>query len=188
MRDQEEDEENYANLQRRDCLHRNITRDLNAEMTASATLRGVASQGVDNVDDGPEGWNQTDQHREQSTTDRVAKCPKDQETDDKGVNSTTQSQPMYPIMSNNIQQPDYKPMVNAQVPMTGSQHVTSQSLDTAMYMLSGNVANLTVCTEHMSQFISLLNTSINKNFLVLGTRIPRSEYWSSPFFVHLQTQ
>jgi len=47
----------------------------------------------------------------------------------------------------NMQHSDYKPMLKAQVPMTGSQHVTSQSLDTAIYMLSGNVANLTVHTR-----------------------------------------
>ena len=110
-----------------------------------------------------------------STMDRFAKCPKDHSTDDKDDTSTIEAQPMYPMMPNNMQHSDYRPILNAQVPMTGSQHVTSQPPNTAMYMHSGNVVNLTVCTEHISQFISLLNTSINENFLALGTKILRLE-------------
>ena len=146
-------------------------KDANLEDLCSRITRGMGTDDLSallmpkddlektivDLDDGPEGWNQTAQHREQSTTDRVAKCPKDHLSDDKDANSTIDAQPMYPIMSSNMQHSDYKPMLKAQVPMTGSQHVTTQPPNTAMYMNPGSKANLTVCTEHISEFISLLN-------------------------------
>ena len=88
-----------------------------------STSPNVAPHGIDTVDDGSKGWNSTDQHREQSTSNNFAKCPKDQSTDDKGVNSTTHAQPMYHLMPNNVPNSDYRPMLNAQVATTGLENV-----------------------------------------------------------------
>ena len=113
---------------------------------------------------------------ERSTTERFAMCPKDHSTDDKDVNSTIDAQAMYHLMPNNMQHSDYK-LLNVQVPMTDSQHVTTQSPNTAMYMHSGNMANLTVCAGQ-----------IRTSFSLKGPKPPAQNNGALRFRVHRQTR
>ena len=112
---------------------------------------------------------------ERSTTARFAIGPKDHSTDYKGANPNIDAQPMYHLMPNNMQHSDYE-LLNLQVPMTDSQHVTTQSPNTATYMHSGNMANLTVCAEQI------------RTFSLKGPKPPAQNNGGLCFFVHRQTR